>query len=147
MGKLNWNPWAGLDDLRDQMDRLLEEAIQGVTPTDRLKDKGFMWAPAADVVETGGTLVIQVELPGLGQDEVTLEVKGRELWIAGERPFVREAGEAVYQVLERSYGPFARKFPLAPDADLKNISAVFKNGLLTVTVPRRKRPKKLLDVG
>ena len=82
-----------------------------------------------------------------GKRRWSLEVKGRELWIAGERPFVREAGEAVYQVLERSYGPFARKFPLAPDADLKNISAVFKNGLLTVTVPRRKRPKKLLDVG
>ncbi len=129
---LKWNPWSGLEAVKDQMDRMLRDAMQSM---DGGPGRG-LWAPPADVLETAEALTILVELPGMTLDQVALEMHGRELWVYGERRLEKAAG-GVYQTLERPYGPFGRAFALPDDAVADAVSAALREGLLTITVPRR----------
>lgn len=134
MAILHWNPWPGLDDLRDKLDRMLasEAARPGRGP-----DCGYIWRPASDVYETDAGFVIQIELPGVRKNEIIIEVKDRTLWVYGERRFEREAvGAGAYQALERCYGPFARQFVLHKGLDESAASASLEDGVLTLVIPK-----------
>ena len=135
VGKLNWNPWAGGDDLGDMLDRFLDETASGSGPCGGLGDRSRLWQPTADAYETDGAFVVQMELPGLARENVVLETRGREVWIYGQRCFEKEVG-AAYHLLERFHGPFARKFILPEGVEGGEARAVLVNGLLTVTVDR-----------
>jgi Molecular chaperone (small heat shock protein) len=130
MGKVNMPPWAGMAELDCR------------TRT-RRGETGCCWVPVADVVECVDGYVVQVELPGLSLDDVTVELKGRDLWVYGTTPD-RDTREPErtrptrYQLLERPRGPFARRFNLAGSIGRTDIRAVLKDGLLTVTL--RKSP-------
>jgi len=138
MAKLNWNPWMGLEDLEEDMRRdLREAALAGGR-----RDSAYVWTPAADVVETPNAFLITVELPGVERENVAVEVRGRSLCIYGERRFEKDAAGCVYQVLERSYGPFARKFILPKGVERQGVEATFRNGLLLVAAPK-KSPEKI----
>jgi len=136
MAKYTLNPWLEIQGMKEKMDSLMEEALERFDNSDKNPERMATWCPVADAYETESSFVIQLELAGLNKDEVSLEVVNRELWIYGERKMIREVTCSRYHFLERSYGPFARKFVLEDTADLEQIQAVFRNGLLTVTVPK-----------
>lgn len=137
MAKLNWNPWMGLADMKAELERVMTEAARRGRAPSAVSDKAYFWAPSADVLETADAFVITVELPGVERDDVAVEVKTRTLWVYGERRFVKLCeGEGVYHSLERSYGPFARRFNLPKGVDRGAVRAVFKNGLLEITLPK-----------
>jgi len=127
----------GLADLKDELERArLVAAHEGRAPSG-VSEKAYFWAPAADVLETRDAFVITVELPGVEREEVVVEVKTRTLWVYGERPVVKvREGEGVYHSLERAYGPFARRFTLPKGVDRARVRAVFKNGVLSITVSK-----------
>ncbi len=139
MAKLNWNPWMGLEDIEDEMRRNLRDAASACRPG---RDSAYVWTPVADMVETVERYLVTVELPGVEREDVAVEVRGQSLIIYGERRFEKDACGGVYQMLERSYGPFARKFPLPKGVDRAGVAATFRNGLLLVTIPR-KSPEKV----
>lgn len=140
MAKLNWNPWMGLADMKAELERAMAEAARGGRAPRAVSDKAYFWAPAADVLETADAFVITVEIPGVDREDVAVEVKSRTLWVYGERRFVKVCeGEGVYHALERSYGPFARRFALPKGVDRAGVGAVFKNGLLEITLPKECR--------
>jgi len=140
MAKLNWNPWMGLADMKAELDRVMSEAARGGRAPKAVSGKSYFWAPAADVLETADAYVITVEIPGVEREDVAVEVKSRTLWVYGERKFVTLCeGEGVYHSLERSYGPFARRFALPKGVDRAGVSAVFKHGLLEITLPKECR--------
>ena len=133
MGKLHWSPWMTLELGRSQ-----ERLVAKTTGTG---EEAYAWQPAADMVETAHDYRITVELPGFGRDEVTVEARGRFLLVQGERFFNKDADE-VFQVLERSYGPFSRRFELPKDVSRAGITAVMKDGLLLIILPKA-RPECL----
>jgi HSP20 family protein len=137
MAKLNWNPWVGLDD-KHGLGRIVAQAAG--RPGKRASETGFVWTPVADVLETAEAIVIRVELAGIDRAEVAVEARGQSVWVYGERRFENEAQGGVYQVLERAYGPFARRFPLPKGADRGGIGAALANGLLEIVIPKT-RPK------
>jgi HSP20 family protein len=140
MAKLNWNPWMGLADMKAELERVMGEAARKGRAPMAMSEKVYFWAPAADVLETGDAFVITVELPGVEREDVAVEVKTRTLWVYGERRFVKDCnGDGVYHALERSYGPFARRFTLPKGVDRAGVSAVFKNGLLEISLPKECR--------
>ena len=96
----------------------------------------------ADVVETADEFRVTLELPGVAREDVTVEARGRLLTIQGDRHFERETGGGLYQLLERSYGPFSRRFTLPKGVARSEIAAVMKDGLLVVTMPKI-RPEQL----
>ena len=94
-----------------RLDRLLRERAGG-EGVQRSADGVYVWQPQADVFESAEELTIQVELAGLSLDDVVLESKGQELLVYGERRFVKDVDGPAYHTLERSFGPFARRFVL-----------------------------------
>ena len=106
------------------------------------KDCPYTWQPVADVVETAVAFRVTLELPGVSREDVTVEAQGRFLVIQGERRFEKDPDGGLYQVLERSYGPFSRRFALPKGVARSEIVAVMKDGLLVVVVPRV-RPEHL----
>lgn len=140
MGKSQWNRWRGMGEFRERMDRMLEEAVRDMM-SENTAGSGFVWVPLADVFETPEALVARVELPGVEAESLVVEAADGELVIRGERAQDAQAQEAAFHLMERSHGPFARRFPLPRGADGAAITAVLKDGVLTVTVPKRSRPQ------
>lgn len=135
MAKLHWTPWLALAELGRETERLVEE-------TAAASDGSYAWIPVADAVETAEEFRVTLELPGVARGDVTVEARGQFLTIQGERRFAKEPGGGLYQVLERSYGPFSRRFALPKGVARADISAVMKDGLLVVTMPKI-RPESL----
>lgn len=136
MAKMNRNPWMRLSEFSEQLDRL-EEVLEAASLGPVRGEKGYVWTPAADVLETGEEYLILLELPGLELGDVAVEAKAGDILVWGERRMERDQEQGTYHVLERSYGPFARRFSLPRDADLASVRATFKDGLLTLAVGKK----------
>src|SRR5204863_8184800 len=99
------------------------------------------WAPLADITEDDEEYLIKAELPDMKKEEVKVTVENGVLTISGERKFEKEEKKKKYHRVERSYGTFMRSFTLPDDADFSKVNAEFKNGLLTVRVPKSEHAK------
>jgi HSP20 family protein len=118
----------------------------------RRGETGCCWVPVADVMECVDGYVVQVELPGLTLDDVTVELKGRDLWVYGTTPDPdardpERTRPTRYQLLERPRGSFARRFSLAGSVGRTDIRAVLKDGLLTVTLRKSPVRRRTIPIG
>jgi HSP20 family protein len=134
MAKHTVDPWLEIQGMKERMDKLMDDVRERFDHRQIEKERTALWQPVTDAYETRDSYVVQVELAGLDREEINLEAKDRELWIYGERRMLKDAHGNRYQVLERSYGPFARRFVLPKQADPDRIQASYVNGLLTVTI-------------
>jgi HSP20 family protein len=102
------------------------------------------WLPAAEVVENENAMIFTFEVPGLEQKDINISMENGMLTISGEKVST-EHKETDYLRSERWYGKFSRSFSLPPSVDTANVSAQLRNGILTVTVPKKEeaRPKKV----
>ena len=101
-------------------------------------DESLLLRPSVDIHEGDKAYRISVEVPGVEEDDLKLEVDGHQLVVSGEKlqeSSEGEEGDKAYRV-ERRYGQFRRVLNLPDDALVDDISARFRNGVLTVTVPR-----------
>jgi HSP20 family protein len=99
------------------------------------------WTPPCDVFETGKEIVIKAELPGLKKEEVNVSVENNLLTIWGERKFEEETRRENYHRIEFAYGQFRRSFTLPQFVDTAKITAGFKEGILTLLLPKREEAK------
>ena len=97
--------------------------------------------PAVDVLEKDGNFVLKAELPGIEEKDIELRLDGNVLTLKGERKLEDKEEKDNYHRIESFYGSFSRSFTLPDTADRDKISADFKNGVLTVTVPQRPETK------
>jgi len=107
-----------------------ENALSGVSQDVLLK-------PNMDIAATDSEYTITVEVPGVDESNVKLELADNALTIKGEKKQEAKKKEKDIYRIERSYGSFQRVLSLPDDADQANIDAQFKNGILTITVPRK----------
>jgi HSP20 family protein len=114
----------------DAFTRLLSEP-QGSRP----------WSPAVDIYETENELVVKADLPDVDQKDIDVRVENQTLTIAGERKFEKQDNAKGYHRIERSYGNFLRSFALPDTFDTEHITAQFKNGVLSVTLPKKETAK------
>jgi HSP20 family protein len=107
-----------------------------VSSRDLYGRRSAAFAPAVDVFYEGDPprAVVHVELPGINPDDVTVEVLGRELLLAGVRRPPKAEGR-LYQQLEIEHGAFRRTIPLGADVDATQTSASYRDGILVVTLP------------
>lgn len=125
--------------MRDEMNRLFERFFEdpwGLRPFDFAETtlSGFM--PRVDVSETDKEIKVTVELPGLDEKDITLSLENDMLSIRGEKKTEKQDKSNNYYHMERSYGSFQRQISLPKAVDEDNIAALFKNGILTVTLPK-----------
>jgi HSP20 family protein len=98
------------------------------------------WAPAVDIYETENDLVFKADLPEVELSDIDVRVENFTLTITGSRKFQKENGKGFHRV-ERSYGNFARSFTVPSTFDTDKINAAFKNGVLTVSLPKKEAAK------
>src|SRR6201997_1364988 len=135
-----------VNSLQEQLNRLFNEAF------DRSSDESSIttWAPAVDIFETEHELVVKADLPDIKPEELDIRVENNILTIRGERKFEKKVNESNYLRVERTYGSFSRSFSLANTVNSEAIKAEYKNGVLTLTVPKREeaKPKQIkVNVG
>jgi HSP20 family protein len=120
--------------LRREIDRLFDDTFVG--------RGGTSWNPAVDIHETSNELRLDVELPGIREEDIQIEVENGMLSIRGEKSAERKEGEeGRYHLVERSYGSFFRSFQLPQGVDEKQIRANFNNGVLEVSIPKAALPQ------
>jgi HSP20 family protein len=99
------------------------------------------WVPPCDIFETPKEVILKMEIPGVKKEWLTLTVENSTLMIRGERKFEEEVKKENFHRLERYYGEFYRNFALPPFVDPTKIVAEFKDGLLTLMLPKREEAK------
>jgi len=99
------------------------------------------WAPAVDIYETEHELVVKADLPDVRPEDLDIRVENNLLTIRGERKFEKKVNENNYLRVERTYGSFSRSFSLANTVNSEAIKAEYKDGVLTLTVPKREEAK------
>ena len=105
MAMVRWEPVRDLLTLQERMSRMLEGQYRG---TDEDWALGGSWAPAVDIYEKDGNIVLKAELPGVDPKDVDVRVENNLLTLRGERKFDNEVKRDNYHRVERSYGRFAR---------------------------------------
>jgi len=103
------------------------------------------WAPACDIYETEKEIVLKVEIPGVKKEDLKVSLENNALMIHGERKFEEETKRENYHRVERNYGEFLRSFTLPPFIEPNKILAEFKDGLLTLMLPKieEAKPKQI----
>ncbi len=138
--------YPATDHFRREMDSLISRFFGGASPFSILEtaaqrtglpslDITGAISPAIDVQETDAAIALTAELPGLGEDDVAIEVKDRRLTLRGEKKITYE-DTADLHISERSYGSFARTMMIPETVDVEKISAEFDKGVLHITMPK-----------
>lgn len=135
-----YRAFAPLASLRDEVDRLMEGFTRQMELEPLFGRGEALFMPHLDVIENDKVLKVTVELPGLDEKDVEVELTRNALILRGEKLEVKEEKEDNYYRQERRFGAFHREIPLPWEIDASKVKAdaTFKKGLLTVTVPKPK---------
>jgi HSP20 family protein len=125
MAIVRWTPFTELDSMERRMRRIFEEI--GFAP-------GL--APAADVYETDDEFVVELEVPGYEEKELSIEVSDHTLAVKGLREKIKEEMTKEFRLHERIEREFERRFVLPRQADTEHVKAVFSKGVLAVHAPK-----------
>jgi HSP20 family protein len=135
---VRYEPFRGLSTLHDQVNRLFNESVL----RGQAQDSAITtWAPAVDIYETPNELVVKADLPDVNEKDIDIRVENNLLTIRGERKFESNVSEDNYLRVERTYGSFSRSFTLPNTVNAETIHAEYKNGVLTVNLPKREESK------
>ena len=130
-------PWKRLRDIEDEIDSLFGRVLG----REREGTLERPWAPAVDVKETKTDVVVKAELPEVNAKDVDITVDGGVLTIKGERKTEEKKEDEGYCYSERSWGSFIRSLTLPREVDETKTKASYKDGVLTVTMPKKKEEK------
>lgn len=128
-----WDPFRDLLNFQDKVHRLIEMKVH----EDRVT-RGACWCPSVDMLETPDSYIFRAELPGVGIDNIEIEVRNRRLRLSGVRPMETEPVIAAYHSIERVHGQFERVFSLPGDVDVDQIKAKYLDGVLEIVLPKSK---------
>jgi len=134
---IRWNRLRNLSNLQEQVNQLFDSA----TPSQADNSALTSWAPAVDIHETENEVVLKADIPGVNEKDIDVRVENNTLTVRGERSFNSEVKEDNYLRIERTYGSFSRSFGLPTTVNTEAIKAEYKNGVLTVEMPKRAESK------
>ncbi|UIE39553.1 Hsp20/alpha crystallin family protein [Leptodesmis sichuanensis] len=137
MSLMQWQPFKDLNTLRQQMNHLFDELTHrhpesGLLPT----AKGGLWTPAIEVQETDTDVILKAEIPGIAAQDLDVRVGETSVSIAGEHREETKTEKQGYFHSELHYGSFHRVVPLPVAVQNDQVKADFKDGLLTLTMPK-----------
>jgi HSP20 family protein len=119
----------GLRAFQDSVNRLFAES------------NGRPWVPVVDIKETENELILKADVPDVEMKDIDVRVENGTLTIRGERKFESEKKEGSWHRVERSYGSFERAFTLPDTVNFDAVKADYKNGTLTITLPKKEIAK------
>jgi HSP20 family protein len=118
--------------------RLFEDAVTRVMSEPRANRP---WSPAVDIFETEDALKLKADLPDVKTEDIDVRVENQTLTLRGSRKFEQEQNVKGHHRIERSYGDFVRSFAVPSTVDTDKVHAEYKNGVLTITLPKKETAK------
>ena len=137
MAIIRWSPVRDMMSVQDEMNRLLGD----VFGRRYAEESTLPWQPPVDIEETREDYVVKAELPGLRQEDIKILVEDNRLVIRGEKHREAEVAGTNYHRVERVYGQFERSFTLTHAVRADRIEAVYRDGILTVRIPKAEEAK------
>jgi len=147
MSLIRWNPTHELDrwpsdffGIQREINRVFDNFVRGGVQA----DESFMtsyWTPAVDIAEQENEYIVKMELPGVNKDDVKISLESNILTIKGEKKQEKEEKSKNLHRVERSYGSFQRSFTLPMTVKSDKIDAVFKDGVLSISLPKAEEAK------
>jgi HSP20 family protein len=150
MSLVRWNPsrdlaaWpSDLFTMQREMNRMFDGFFRG-----DLTEKASnltSWIPAVDITEHEDGYVVKVDLPGVSKDDVRITFESNVLTIRGEKKQEKETNKENVHRIERAFGTFRRAFTLPTSVKYDRIDAVYKDGILAITLPKAEeaRPRRI----
>jgi len=125
--------------LQNRLNSIFNEFARPEEPTETLAAGNFV--PSCDVYEDAQQLVLKLEVPGIPQQNLNINVEGRTLTVKGERKFEGEEKEENFHRIERRFGSFVRSFTLPSSVDPDQISATCQDGVLSISLAKKPEAK------
>jgi HSP20 family protein len=140
---VRWEPLREFSSLQNEMNRLFNSVFDAPAPG----NGGTLrrWMPAMDLVEAEDHFVLRADLPGLTEDDVTIEVEDQMLTISGERKASEQTKKDGYVRVERAFGAFSRSLTLPKGVDADAVTASFDRGVLELSIPKpeARKPRRI----
>ncbi|MGA1863004.1 Hsp20/alpha crystallin family protein [Deferribacter thermophilus] len=141
MAIVRWDPLKDLVSIQERINRLFDDALSS-----RKSGVQSDWIPPVDVLETEKGVLLIVEVPGLKEDDIDIQISDNILTIKGERKLPDVEKENYYR-LERPYGKFSRSFQLPDNVDVNKVKASLKDGILKISLEKSEKEKpKVINV-
>ena len=142
MQLVRWDPYQELVAMSNRLNRTNNDSYPP-----RTEDAFGVWAPPVDIFERNDHLVIRAEVPGIQKEDMDVRIENGVLTLHGERKQDLDVKEGNAHRTERVYGSFTRSFSLPTTVDASNVSAIYKDGVLEVTVPKAETAKpKMVEI-
>ena len=139
---VRWEPFREIASFQNEMSRFMNGLLEGNGRTTQ------SWIPALDVWETESEIVYALDLPGIPEEKISVELDDGALTITAERERKQEESQDRFYRFERRYGTFTRTFGVPQGVSESDVSADYKDGVLEVHVRKPEQPKpKRIQVG
>ena len=139
---VRWEPFREIASLQNEMSRFMNGLLEGNGRTDQA------WVPALDVWETETEIVYALDLPGVPEDKISVELNDGALTITAERERTQEESDERFYRFERRYGTFSRTFGVPQGVSESDVRADYRDGVLEVHVRKPEQPKpKRIQLG
>jgi HSP20 family protein len=139
---VRWEPFRDIAALQSEMSRFMNGLLEGNGRTNQA------WVPALDVWETENDIVYALDLPGIPEDKISVELDDGALTISAERERTEEQSDERFYRYERRFGTFSRTFGVPQGVSESGVSADYKDGVLEVHVKKPEQPKpKRIQIG
>jgi len=137
---VRWAPFSDLASLQNEMSRVMNGLLEGNGRSTQ------SWIPTADVWETEGELIYAFDLPGISEDEISVELDDGALTVSAERVREHSVEDGRYYRFERRFGTFTRTIGVPQGVTEDSVTASYRSGVLEVNVakPEQPKPKKIL---
>ena len=132
---VRWEPFREIASLQNEMSRFMNGLLEGNGRTNQ------NWIPALDVWETESEIVYALDLPGIPEDKISVELDEGALTITAERERTQEESQDRFYRFERRYGTFTRTFGVPQGVTESDVNADYKDGVLEVHVKKPEQPK------
>lgn len=137
-----WNPFRELEDVSEHLNNLFGRSLPSRILQNEEQAFGIsQWSPSVDIIETPQDFQVKAELPEVKKEDIHVNLTDGVLHIEGERKQEREEKDKKFHRIERFYGSFKRSFTIPANIDESKIRAEFKDGLLSIHLPKAEKNK------
>ncbi len=140
MNIVRWDPFREIDDIQREMNRMFDRLV----PRNTNGDGGFAFLPAVEMHDDPETITLKLELPGLNANDLDIQATAEAISISGERRFEKRSEDKGVTRSEFRYGRFQRVIPLPNRIQHDQVKAEYKDGILTLTLPKAESEKAQL---
>lgn len=135
-----WDPFHEMEKLQDALNQAFDTSLLNWGGSRAgLLDRA--WGPAVDIYESKDNVVVRADIPGMRKEDIEVTIQDNTLAIKGERKVFEEKKDQDNLRVERAYGAFSRAFTLPTSVDSSKVKAVYKDGVLELTIPKQEEAK------